>query len=676
MSKIKALTMDSKQSAKLRIEQLRTELREHNYNYYVLAKPSISDYQFDMLMKELMRLENENPEFYDENSPTVRVGDDRNTKFEEGEHSFPMLSLGNTYSKEDFIDFDNRIKKSLGEEYEYVCELKFDGASISLTYEKGKLTKAITRGDGTKGDIITNNVKTISSIPLVLRGTDYPDFFEIRGEIIMPHSTFEFLNKKRETEGKSIFANPRNAAAGSLKLQNSSEVAKRKLDCFLYYLVSEKLPTNSHFDNLLKCKDWGIKISDHIIKTNNIESVFEYINYWENNRNKLGYDIDGIVIKIDSISQQQELGETSKAPRWAISYKFKAEKAETILLSVDFQVGRTGAITPVANLEPVQLAGTTVKRSTLHNSDYIKALDLHFEDFVYVEKAGEIIPQVVGINTAKRSKNAKKIDFPTYCPECGTELLRLESEAQHFCPNETGCSPQIKGKIEHFVSRKAMDIEAGEATVEQLYNEKLVKNIADLYDLKYEDVVKLERFAKKSAENLIKSISDTKKIPFEKVLYALGIKHVGESLSIKVAKHFKTIDKLIEATFEDLVAVDEIGDKIAQTLVDYFADEKNIEIIERLKKAGLQFEIEEEELAENILNGKSFVVTGNFGTSARRKEIEKLVEKYGGKKVSSVSSKTDYLVAGEKAGTSKLDKAEKLNIPVISEQDFLKMIGE
>ncbi|MBN2890710.1 MAG: NAD-dependent DNA ligase LigA [Bacteroidales bacterium] len=667
--------MDSKQDAKVRIEQLRTEIREYNYYYYVLSESKISDFQFDSLLKELSELEQKFPEFYDPNSPTVRVGDDRNQQFEEAEHRFPMLSLGNTYSKQDFLEFDNRIRKAIGDDFEYVCELKFDGASISLSYENGKLSKAVTRGDGTKGDVITENIKTISSIPLVLRGNGYPDFFEIRGEIFMPHKVFEYLNEIRRKEGKNEFANPRNAASGSLKTQNSSEVAKRKLDCFLYYFVADNLPSDSHFENLQKCKEWGLKISDNMLKTNSLDDVFKYLEYWENNRNKLEYDIDGVVIKVDSNSLQKALGETAKAPRWAISYKFKAEKALTKLISVDFQVGRTGAVTPVANLEPVFLAGTTVKRSTLHNADYIKALDLHFGDFVFVEKAGEIIPQVVGIDVSKRVLNAQKVVFPTKCPECGTDLIRSEEEAAFFCTNYNGCPPQIKGKIEHFIGRKAMDIEAGGATVEMLYNSNLVKNVADLYDLKFEDVVKLDRFAKKSAENLIKSISKSKKIPFEKVLFSLGIRHVGESLSKVLARHFKSIDKLKDASFDELVEVGEVGDKIAVTVREFFEEEKNNMLIERLKSAGLQFEIDDVELVADILAGKSFIVTGNFGTAQRRSEIEDLVEKFGGKKVSSVSSKTDYIIAGEKAGSSKISKAEKLNIPIISEKDFLDMIG-
>jgi len=666
--------MESKQNAKIRIEQLRNQINEHNYYYYVLSEPKISDYEYDMMVNELLKLEKDFPEFFDESSPSVRIGDDRNQQFEEAEHKFTMLSLGNTYSKEDFMEFDQRIKKVLGNDYDYVCELKFDGASISLTYQNGKLIRAVTRGDGTKGDVVTENVKTIKSIPLILRKDDYPELFEIRGEIFMPHSAFDKQNNIRRQEGKPEFANPRNAAAGSLKLLNSAEVARRKLDCYLYYLATDKLPTDSHFDNLLLCKKWGFKISDKTIKTNNINSVFEYLEYWENQRDKLEYDIDGVVIKIDSVKQQKMLGETAKTPRWAIAYKFKAQRAKTKLLSVDFQVGRTGAITPVANLEPVKLAGTTVRRSTLHNADYIKSLDLYYGDYVFVEKAGEIIPQVVGIDKESRDTNAEKVIFPEFCPECGTKLVRNESEANYFCPNENGCNPQIKGKIEHFISRKAMNIVAGEATVDLLFNQGLIKNSADLYDLKFEDIVKLERFAKKSAENLIDSIKKSVNTPFEKVLYALGIRNVGESIAKLLVRHFKNIDNLANATIDELTEINDVGEKIAISIKNFFSDPPNIEILKRLKEKGLQFETIVNEQVINKLNGKSFVVTGNFGTPERRKELENMVEKFGGKLVSSVSAKTDYIVAGDKAGSSKLKKAEEFKIPVINEQDFLKMI--
>ncbi len=669
--------MENKQSAKNRISELRKLLRDHNYFYYVMAKPKIGDYEYDLLMKELIDLEKKYPEFFDANSPSVRVGDDRNQQFKQAKHSFPMLSLSNIYNRNEFIDFDNRIRKIIGNNFSYVCEHKFDGLSISLTYKKGSLIQAVTRGNGIEGDIVTENVKTIKSIPLVLRGDSYPDFFEIRGEIIMPHSSFKRINEQRFEENKQLFANPRNAASGSLKLQNSEEVAKRGLDAFLYYLSAEKLPSDSHFENLKLAKEWGFKISDYILRTSDIDEVNAYIDKWEKDRFSLPYDIDGIVIKVDSLSQHKLIGETSKAPKWAIAYKFKPERELTKLISVDFQVGRTGAVTPVANMEPVQLAGTTVRRSTLHNADYINSLDLHAGDYVYVEKAGEIIPQVVGVEKSKRNPLAQKIIFPEICPECGTPLKRSETESAFYCPNSYGCPPQIKGRIEHFISRKAMDIGGGEATVELLYKEGKLNDIADLYSLSYDDIVKLERFAQKSAKNLLESIEKSRNIPFERVLYALGIRFVGERVSKILAKNFKSIDNLAQASFDELVNVDEIGEKIALSIIEFFLEPRNKRIIERLKKAGLQMSIEEDdEEPDMILDGKSFIVTGNFGTAQRRKEIEALVEKYGGKKVSSVSSRTDFIIAGEKAGTSKLKKAEQFHIPIISEQDFLKMIGK
>jgi len=668
--------MRFKDSARKRIENLRKLLHDYNYNYYVLAQPKVSDYEYDMLMNELIILEKENPEFFDPNSPTQRVGDDRNQNFVQAKHTFPMLSLANIYNKEELLDFDNRIKKIENNNYEYVCELKFDGLSISLTYENGKLTKAITRGDGTTGDVVTENVKTIRSIPLNLRGNDYPAFFEIRGEILMPFKTFENLNKSREIEGLNLFANPRNAAAGSLKLQSSKEVARRGLDAYFYYIMANELPSDSHYNNLQKAKKWGFKISEHITLAKNLEEVLAFTEKWENEKNKLPFAIDGVVIKVDSLSQQEKLGYTAKAPRWAIAYKFKPDRALTKLISVDFQVGRTGAITPVANVEPVSLAGTTVKRSTLHNYDFIKQLDLHYNDYVYIEKAGEIIPQIVGVELSKRDKKNKPVVFPEYCPVCHTKLIKNETEAIIYCPNSDACEPQIKGKIEHFIHRKAMNIKGGEATVEQLFKAGLIKNVADLYDLKIENIAKLENFALKSAQNLIKSIEESKKAPFAKVIFALGIRYVGETVSKIIAKKFNNIDELMAADFEQLVEIDEIGDKIAKSLIEYFSNEKNIELIERLKKHGLNLSKEENsESNSQILANKTFVVTGNFGTPQRRKEIEEMVEKYGGKKVSSISKKTDYIIAGEKAGSSKLEKAKELNIPVITEQDFLDMLS-
>ncbi len=666
--------MSNKENAKKTIIDLRNKLRNHNYQYYVLSNSLISDYEYDIMLKKLEEFEQKFPEFNDVNSPTVRVGDDRNKSFEQVNHSFPMLSLGNTYNKEELEDFDQRVKKIIGENFSYVCELKFDGASISLKYVDGKLVQAATRGDGKQGDNVTENVRTIKSIPLVLQNSDYPKEFEIRGEIFMSHKIFAELNIKREKEGKNLFANPRNAASGSLKQKNSYKLAQRKLDCFLYYLESDTLLSSSHYENLNNCKKWGFKISEHTKKVKTISEVLDFINYWDTERSNLPYDIDGIVIKVDSLDLQSELGETSKAPRWAISYKFKAERVLTKLLSVDFQVGRTGAVTPVANLEPVQLAGTVVKRASLHNADFISNLDLFYKDLVYVEKGGEIIPKIVGIDKEKRAQDAEKVNFVEFCPECNTKLERIEDEAINYCRNSNNCPPQIKGKIEHFISRKAMDIGGGEATVNLLHNNNLIQNFADLYELKTEQLVSLERFGKKSANNLISSINKSKENPFEKVLYALGIRFVGETISKIIVKHYKSIDKIIDAKFEELVEVDEIGDKIAESIVEYFSVDENITLINRLQNSGLQFKSEATE-GSNSLGGKSFVITGNFGTSARRKELGNIVENFGGKKRSSISKNTDYVIAGEKAGSSKIKKANELKIPIISEQDFLEIIN-
>ncbi len=663
------------EEAKKRIKYLREKLNEYDYYYYVLAQPKVSDYEYDMLMKELIDLEKQFPQFYDPNSPSVRVGNDHDQIFEQARHGYPMLSLSNTYSPEELLEFDNRIRKTLGNEaYRYVCELKFDGVSINLIYENGQLVQAITRGDGTMGDVVTENVKTIRSIPLVLRGDDYPKRFEIRGEIIMPHKSFERLNEERRRQGLPEFANPRNAAAGSIKLQNSAEVARRGLDCYVYYMVGEDLPSDSHYENMQYARKWGFKVSEHMERVEDLRGVFDFIQRWEVERKNLPFDIDGAVIKIDSMRQQQILGYTAKAPRWAIAYKFKAERVTTRLLSVDFQVGRTGAVTPVANLDPVQLAGTIVKRASLHNADIIRNLDLHYGDYVYVEKGGEIIPKIVGVDKSRRPAGARPVEFITHCPACGTELVRDPDEAIHYCPNTWGCPPQIMGRIEHFVSRKAMDIQMGEATIRQLYEAGLVRTVADLYDLKYEDIIKLERFADKSARNLLESIERSKQVPFDRVLYALGIRYVGETVAKVLARHFRSMDNLRKATYDQLIAIDEIGDKIARSVIEYFRDPHNIEIIERLKKAGVQMELASEEKPQ-VLKGMTFVVTGNFGTPQRRKFIEELVEKYGGKKASSVSSKTNYIIAGEKPGASKMQKAKQYGIPVITEQEFLDMIG-
>jgi len=659
-----------------RIEQLRKALNEHNHRYYVLNQPTISDFEYDQLMKELIDLETEYPEYADAVSPTQRIGDDRNKEFEQVEHKYPMLSLSNTYSKEEITEFKNRIDKIISDDYKYVCELKYDGASINLTYENGMLIRAVTRGDGVAGDNVVSNVKTIKSIPLKLTGNDYPDIFEIRGEIFIPHEGFTKMNKEREEEGELPFANPRNAASGTLKIQNSTLVAKRPLDCILYYLQGENLPYNSHFENLEKAREWGFKISGFIKKCSTLDEVSEYIDYWEKERRNLPYDIDGIVIKINSYEQQVKLGSTAKSPRWAIAYKYKPEQAETKLLSIDYQVGRTGAITPVANLEPVQLAGTTVKRASLHNADQIALLDIRINDNVRIEKGGEIIPKVVGINKESRDDNSKPIKYIEYCPECGSKLVRKEGEAKHYCPNENECPPQIKGKIEHFVSRRAMDIGLAEATIEQLYNIGLVRNVADFYSLTRDQLLNLERFGEKSAVNLLNSISDSKNIPFEKVLYALGIRYAGETVAKKLAYYFKSLENLSNANFEDFINVEEIGDKIAESIIDYFSDEKNIILLERLKNAGIKFELENEAVRKksNRLEGKSIIISGVFEKYSRD-ELKDLIEKNGGRNAGSVSAKTDYLLAGEKIGPVKLEKAKKLNIKIISEDEFLKLIG-
>ncbi len=667
----------NKENAFKKINELRKKLSEHNYRYYVLSQPVISDYDYDVMLKELETLEKEFPEFADPNSPTKRVGSDISNDFTQVTHNYPMLSLGNTYNKNELLDFDKRVKNIIGNNtpFKYTCELKFDGTAVSIKYENGKYLQAITRGDGTKGDDVTANVRTIRSIPLILRGNDFPDKFEVRGEIIMPHKVFEKLNKEREEIGETPFANPRNAASGTLKMKNSSEVAKRNLDTFIYYMLGDNLPSDSHFENLKNLKKWGFKISNHIKQANDINEIFDFINHWDTERNNLPYDIDGVVIKVDSLSLQNELGMTGKSPRWAISYKFKAECVATKLNSVEYQVGRTGAITPVANLEPVQLAGTIVKRASLHNADIIKELDVRISDTVFVEKGGEIIPKIVGVDKSKRDISSKKIEYITCCPECKTELVREEGEAKHYCPNEYGCPPQIKGKVEHFVSRNAMDINCGEATINALYQAGFIKNIADLYDLTYEQIYSLEGFKEKSAKNLLKSIEDSKKVPFERVLYAIGIRYVGNITAKVLAKNLQSIDNLQKASFEELTAVDEIGDKIAGSIINYFKNEYNIQLIERLKNAGLQFKITENEENENILNGAKIVISGTFKKHSRE-ELKKLIEQYGGKNVSSVSKNTDYFLAGEKIGPSKLEKVKKFGIKKISEDEFTEMINK
>ncbi len=658
-----------------KIEKLRKELSIHNHNYYVLSQPIVSDFDYDMMLKELEALEKEHPEFQDPNSPTVRVGADRDNNFIQVKHEHPMLSLGNTYNFDELNDFDNRIKKLLGDEtsFRYACELKYDGTAISIKYKNGKFFQAVTRGDGEQGDDVSDNVRTIKSIPLQLQGKNYPEDFEIRGEIIMPHKIFAELNTEREDIGENPFANPRNAASGTIKMKNSSDVAQRKLDAFLYFLLGENLPSDSHIANLNEAKNWGFKISNDKKLANSIEEVFEFISYWDKERENLPFDIDGIVIKVDSKHLQDELGFTGKSPRWAISYKFKAERVSTNLLEITYQVGRTGAITPVANLEAVQLAGTTVKRASLHNADIIKELDVRVNDIVYVEKGGEIIPKIVDVDKDNRDVFSKETIYITKCPECNTDLVREEGEAKHYCPNEYACPPQIKGKLEHFVSRKAMDINCGEATINALFNAEHLNNISNFYKLTYEQIYDLEGFKEKSANNLLESLEQSKTIPFERVLFALGIRFVGSTVAKVLAKSFKTIDKLMQASIEELTATDEVGDRIAESVFHFFHDELNLNIIRDLKIADLQFEMIEEEGSVNLLNGSKIVISGTF-TKYSRNELKQMIEKFGGKNTSSVSKSTDYFLAGENVGPSKLEKVKKFEIQIISEDEFIKMI--
>lgn len=665
-------------SVKEQIEALRKELEQHNYNYYVLSAPVISDQEFDAKMRTLQELEAAHPEYYDVNSPTQRVGSDLTKDFVQVTHRYPMLSLGNTYSEEEVRDFYERIARSLNEPFEIVAELKYDGTSISLTYERGELVRAVTRGDGTKGDDVTANVRTIRSIPLRLQGSDYPDRVEIRGEILLPWAEFDRLNREREEQEEPLFANPRNAASGTLKQQNPAIVAARKLDAYLYYVMGEELPSDTHYGNLEAARRWGLKVSDAIQVCHSLQDIYDYIHQWDEGRHNLPVATDGIVLKVNSLSQQRYLGFTAKNPRWAIAYKFQAERAETRLNSVSFQVGRTGAVTPVANLEPVLLAGTTVKRASLHNADIIAALDLHIGDEVYVEKGGEIIPKIVGVNKEARTfLLGDKVRFIARCPECGTSLVRAEGEAAYYCPNESGCPPQIKGRIEHFVTRKAMNINIGPETVEDLYEAGLVRNAADLYDLKINDLLHLERWAEKSARNLLDSLRQSKQVPFERVLYALGIRYVGETVAKRLAQAFLSLEKLEKASWDELVAVDEIGERIAQSVVAYFADERNRELVERLKNCGLQMEVPQEALANRSdrLKGLTIVISGTFSRHSRE-EYKALIEKHGGKNSGSVSGKTDYILAGENMGPAKLEKAAKLGVKIIHEEDFLKLIEE
>ena len=660
-----------------RIDQLREELHTHNYNYYVLNAPVITDQEFDHLMRELQDLEAKHPEHFDPNSPSVRVGSDLNKNFKQVEHKYPMLSLGNTYSQAEVTEFYDRVSKSLNEDFEICCEMKFDGTSISLTYEHGKLVQAVTRGDGVRGDDVTDNVKTIRTIPLILHG-DYPDSFEMRGEILMPWDVFEELNRERELREEPLFANPRNAASGTLQSQNSAVVASRKLDAYLYYMLGENLPHDGHYENLMEAEKWGFKISHITKKMHSLQEIFDFINYWDVERKNLPVATDGIVLKVNSLRQQRNLGYTAKSPRWAIAYKFQAERALTRLNKVTYQVGRTGAVTPVANLDPVQLSGTTVRRASLHNADIIASLDLHIGDMVYVEKGGEIIPKITGVDIDSRSADAEKVEFITHCPECGSKLIRYEDEAAFYCPNETGCPPQIKGKIEHFICRRAMNIEGlGPETVDQFYQEGLIHNVADLYSLSADDICRLDRMGEKSADNIIQGIARSKEVPYERVLFALGIRFVGETVAKKVSKAFRSIDALAAANLDALIHVDEIGLKIAQSIISYFADEKNRELVERLRSAGLKLEADVEDLSEHtdILQGKSIVISGVFSRHSRD-EYKELIEKHGGKNVGSISKKTSFILAGDNMGPSKLEKARSLGIAIIDENEFLSMIGE
>jgi len=659
-----------------RIDFLRAELNRHNYLYYVKAEPEIDDYQYDQLMNELIALEKANPDRYDADSPSQRVGNDINQNFNQVYHRFPMLSLGNTYNKQEIIEFDDRVRKALGHSVKYICELKYDGASISLTYEHGRLLHAVTRGDGEKGDDVTANVRTIKSVPLRLPEGNYPDLFEIRGEVLMPRAVFDKLNAERQAVGDVPFANPRNAAAGSLKMQNSAQAAKRQLDCWLYFLFANQLPTNSHLQNMETCRQWGFKVPTYVAECNSIDDILTFINYWDTERYNLPFDIDGIVIKVDSISDQLELGNTAKTPRWAIAYKFKAEQVQTKLLSVSFQVGRTGTVTPVANLEPVQLAGTVVKRATLHNADIIKSHDLHVGDTVMVEKGGEIIPKIVGVNTDLRNADAQPVEFIECCPECGTPLVRNEGEAAWYCPNDVACPPQVRGRIAHFVSRKAMNIDTlGEETIDLLVTSGLIKNAADLYDLTISKLLPLKKDGRVWATNIINGIEQSKNVPFEQVLFAIGIRFVGATVAKILARQFGSIQNLMSATLTELTNTDEIGDKIAQSIVDYFANDENRLFINRLIGYGLQFEQAKTETASQKLAGLTIIASGKLEHFSRD-EINRTIELHGGKPVTSVSSKTNYLIAGENIGPNKLAKARELGVPIISEAEFMAMIAD
>lgn len=660
-----------------RIEQLRRELHEHNHRYYVENQPTISDMEFDALMHELQRLETAHPEMADPNSPTQRVGSDLGGEFRQVAHRYPMLSLSNTYNKQEVAEWYDSVKRGLGgEDFEVSCEMKYDGLSISLTYENGQLVRAVTRGDGVRGDDVTANVRTIRSIPLVLTGDEYPSEFEIRGEILMPWKVFERLNAEREKAEEPLFANPRNAASGTLKSQNSALVASRQLDAYLYYLLGEQLPSDGHYENLQKARTWGFKVSEGMRKVKSLEEIYNFIDYWDIERKNLPVATDGIVLKVNSQHQQRNLGFTAKSPRWAIAYKFKAERERTRLLEVSFQVGRTGAVTPVANMEPVQLAGTVVKRATLNNEDFIRSFDLHLGDYVFVEKGGEIIPKIVGVDTDNRDPDAIPVTFAEICPECGTPLVRYEGEAIHYCPNDTGCPPQIRGRIEHFISRKAMNIESlGPETIDDYYRHGLVKNVADLYDIDVQQI-NGDGSREKSARKIVDGIEASKQVPFERVVFALGIRLVGETTAKLLARHFQNIDKLMAATLDELTHIDGIGEVVAKSVITYFHTQNNVEIVERLRKYGLQMSLSQEQLDSHteLLKGMTIVISGVFQKHSRD-EYKAMIEQNGGKNTGSISAKTSFILAGENMGPSKLQKAEKLGVNIINEDQFLEMIG-
>lgn len=669
-----------KEEAKNKIKSLSQTLRTHNHSYYVLSEPSISDYDFDMLLEELQKLEEQFPELAFEDSPTKRVGGTITKNFTTVKHKYRMLSLGNSYSKEDMVDFETRINKLVENELEYICELKYDGVAIGITYKNGKLLQAVTRGDGMQGDDVTENVKTIRSIPLQLKGNDYPEEFEIRGEIFFPKDVFNGLNKDREEIGEDLYANPRNTASGTLKMKDSGIVAKRQLDCYLYFVMGDNLPFKTHYESIAKAGEWGFKIPTEnfksIKKCKTIDEIFEFINYWDKERNNLNFEIDGIVIKVNNYARQEEIGFTAKTPKWAIAYKFKAEKVATKLLEITYQVGRTGAITPVANLQAVLLAGTTVKRASLHNADQIEKLDIRVNDTVFVEKGGEIIPKIVGVEETQRDIFSQPAEYIKVCPECETELVRKEGDAKHFCPNEWGCAPQIKGKMQHFISRKAINIDGlGEETIDLLYEQGLANNIADLYALTFEQLFELESFKEKKSQNIIDGLIASKEIPFERVLYGIGIRFVGETVAKKLARQFKSIDAIMNASLEELIAADEIGDKIAESILHFFTVESNIELINKLRAYDLQFTLSEEQLANATtkLKGLIFVVSGVFSKFSRD-ELKASIEQHGGKVSSSISKKTSYIVAGENMGPSKLAKAEKLEVKIINEDHFLELL--